>query len=190
MDHPEVATDRRREPRPGSSVWGDFLYDAFYGGAIGGSAVALVSLVIDAVRFEPLFTPSLLGSALFLGVDAGEVSRVRLDMVAGFTAIHLMVFGALGLLMSALVQRLHELAFHPVVVSVIIFVILQGGFMLADAVLLGGVVAVIGFWWIALVNLAAGVSMGLFLLNAHREAATTYVEAPAPGSPPPHPRRP
>lgn len=182
MDHPEVATDRRREPRAGSSVWGDFLYDAFYGGAIGGSAVALVSLVIDAVRFEPLFTPSLLGSVLFLGVDAGEVSRVRLDMVAGFTAIHLMVFGALGMVISALVQRLHELAFHPVVVSVIILVLLQGGFMLADAVLLGGVVAVIGFWWIALVNLAAGVSMGLFLLNEHREAATTYVDALPSGS--------
>ena len=170
MDHQEVATDRRRRPRPAPSMWGDFLYDAFYGGAIGGSAVALVSVVIDAVRFEPLFTPSLLGSVLFLGADPETVTEVNLEMVALYTLVHLFVFGALGLLMSGLVQRLHELALHPVVVSVTVFVILHGAFVATDAVLMEGVVEVLGFWWIALVNSTAGIAMGLFLLNAHRES--------------------
>lgn len=175
MDHQEVATDRRRGPRPAPSFWGDFLYDAFYGGAMGGSAVALVSVVIDAVRFEPLFTPSLLGSVLFLGADPATVTEVNLEMVALFTLVHFFVFGVLGLLMSGLVQRLHELALHPVVVSVTVFVILHGAFVTTDAVLMEGVVEVIGFWWIALVNATAGVAMGLFLLNAHRDSDKVYV---------------
>lgn len=175
MDQHEVATDRRRRPRPTPSQWGDFLYDAFYGGAIGGSAVALVSAVIDAIRFEPLFTPSLLGSTLFLGADPETVTEVQMEMVALFTVVHFFVFGVLGLLISALVLRLHELALHPVVVSVIVFAILHGGFVVADAALIEGVVEVLGFWWVALVNATAGIAMGLFLLAAHRDADTMYV---------------
>lgn len=174
MDHPDVVDDRRRQPRAEALVWDDFLYDAFYGGAIGGTAVALVSLVIDAIRFEPLFTPSLFGSALFLGVDPEAVTEVHLDVVALFTVVHLAMFAALGLLISALVQRLHDLALHPVVVSVIVFMILHGGLVAVDAVVLGGVVAVIGFWWLALVNASAGIAMSLFLLNAHREPDKVY----------------
>lgn len=174
MDHPDVMDDRRRRPRPRASVWGDFLYDAFYGGAIGGSAVALVSLVIDAIKFEPLFTPSLFGSALFLGMDPEVVTGVHLDMVALYTVVHIAMFGVLGLLISALVQRLHDLALHPVVVSVTVFMILHGGLVAADAVVLGGVVAVIGFWWLALVNASAGIAMSLFLLNAHRQPEKVY----------------
>lgn len=174
MDHPDVLDDRRRRPRPEPSAWGDFLYDAFYGGALGGSAVALVSLVIDIFRFEPLFTPSLLGSALFLGTDPAAVTEVHLDLVALFTIVHLAAFAAVGLLISALVQRLHDLAFHPVVVSVIVFMILHGGILVVDALVLGGVVAVIGFWWLALVNASAGITMSLFLLHAHRNSDTVY----------------
>lgn len=156
-------------------MWGDFFYDAFYGGAIGGSTVALASLVVDSIRFEPLFTPSLLGSVLFLGADPEVVTQVRLDVVALFTLVHFFVFGVLGLLISGLVLRLHELAFHPVVVSVIVFVVLHGGFVAADAVLMEGVMEVVGFWWTALINATAGIAMGLFLLNAHRESDKVYV---------------
>jgi hypothetical protein len=81
-------------------------------------------------------------------------------------------------MISALVLRLHELAFHPIIVAMIIFVVLQVGFVAADAVFLGGVVGVVGFWWIALANALAGLSMGLFLLNAHRESDTVYVRGP------------
>ena len=179
MDHTDdVTVDRRRESRDAPTEWDDFFYDAFYGGAIGGSTVALVGLVIDAIKFEPLFIPSLIGSALFLGANPVTVSEVRMDMVAYFTVVHLVAFVILGLMISALVLRLHELAFHPIIVAMIIFVVLQVGFVAADAVFLGGVVGVVGFWWIALANALAGLSMGLFLLNAHRESDTVYVRGP------------
>lgn len=179
MDHPDnVTVDRRRVSRDAPTAWDDFFYDAFYGGAIGGSTVALVGLVIDAIKFEPLFIPSLIGSALFLGADPGTVSEVRMDMVAYFTVVHLGVFATLGLMISTLVLRLQDLALHPIIVALVIFVILQVGFVSADALVLGGVVGVVGFWWIALANALAGLSMGFFLLNAHRESDTVYVPGP------------
>ena len=174
MDQSVNATvDRRRTVSDGASLWADFFFDAFYGGAIGGSTVALVVLIIDAIKFEPLFTPSLLGSALVLGLDPETVSGVRMDMVAFFTALHLVVFLVLGLLVSAMVQRMHDLALHPGLVSLIIFLVLQGGFVLADTLFMQGVVAVIGFWWIAIANGLTGLAMGIFLMNAHSTPTPT-----------------
>ncbi|HUE96198.1 MAG TPA: hypothetical protein VMN39_06040 [Longimicrobiaceae bacterium] len=176
MDHPDnVSVDRRRTERVEATAWDDFFYDAFYGGAIGGSTVALVGLLIDLAKFEPLFMPSLIGSALFLGADPASVTEVRMDMVAYFTAVHIVAFLALGLAMSAMVQRMHELALHPVVVTVVIFLALQVGFVVADRLFLGGVVGVIGFWWIALPNALGAAAMGIFLLKAHSDTDTVYV---------------
>lgn len=183
MEIPDnVSVDRRRTTRGAPTVWDDFFYDAFYGGAIGGSTVALMGLVVDAIKFEPLFIPSLIGSALFLGADPATVTEVRMDMVAYYTAVHLGSFLALGLLISTLVQRLHDLALHPVVVALVIFIFLQVGFVAADALILGGVVAVIGFWWLAVPNALAGAAMGVFLLNAHQDSGTVYVREPDPAS--------
>jgi hypothetical protein len=36
----------------------DFLYETFYGGAIGGSILALFFLAVDTLAGQPLFTPS------------------------------------------------------------------------------------------------------------------------------------
>lgn len=177
MDGPvDVAVDRRRTPRDGATPLADFLYDAFYGGAIGGSTVALVFAVVDAIAHEPLYTPSLLGSVLFLGIEPSAVTEVRMDMVALFTVVHLVTFGVLGVVLSAMVQRMHELALHPGLVALFVFLFLETGFLGADRVLMQGVVAEIGLVWISLANLLTGVAMGVFLLNAHRDSDTVYVK--------------
>ncbi len=175
MDDPvDVAVDRRRTPRDGASPLADFLYDAFYGGAIGGSTVALVMAVVDAAVHEVLYTPSLLGSVLFQGVDPATVTEVRMEMVALFTVVHLVTFGVLGIVISAMVQRMHALALHPGLVAFIVFVVLEMGILLADQTILQGAVAQIGLGWISLANVLTGFAMGLFLLAAHRAEDTEY----------------
>jgi len=170
----ELATDRRSQPRQGATPLADFFYDAFYGAAIGGSVVALFMAVVDAVAHEVLYTPSLLGSVLFLGVEPSSVTEVRMDMVAVFTIVHLVTFGALGVTISGLVLRMHDLAFHPAIVALLVFVLLEGGVILADQTILQGATAEIGFLWVTLANALAGASMALFLLEAHRESEMGY----------------
>jgi len=160
--------DRRKRARPGPSPVADFLYDSAYGGAIGGSVVALVFLIVDLVRTEALFTPSLLGSVLFLGVPPESVTGVRLDMVAYFSLVHFVAFGLLGVTISAMVQNMEELARHPGLVTLIVFLMLEVGFLIPETLFMPGVMAAIGAAWITLANLLTGIAMAYFLLRAHR----------------------
>jgi hypothetical protein len=67
-------------------------------GALGALLVALVFLAVDVARGLPLWTPTALGSALFLGerlapeVEAGWQPA----LVVGYTALHGTVFVAFG----------------------------------------------------------------------------------------------
>ena len=84
MTHTAVGT--RQDPRaapPRDHAAGptaDFLFDTFYGGAIGGSILALFFLVVDVVGGHALFTPSLLGTALF--ADAPVTATTEIGLVA------------------------------------------------------------------------------------------------------------
>lgn len=68
-------------------------------GILAALAVALWFLVVDTLRGHPLYTPTVLGTALFgRGAALGppETMPVALDMVAMFTWVHGLVFAALG----------------------------------------------------------------------------------------------
>ena len=76
-----------------------------FAGAIGSGAIALLFVAIDALRGNPLFTPSLLGSVLLTGASPAEVVSVRLDMVAIYSLIHLLAMSGMGVLFSLLYFR-------------------------------------------------------------------------------------
>jgi len=159
--------DQTTKPLPGASATADLLYDAFYGAAIGGSVIALFFLVVDALAGQPLFTPSLIGTALF---SSGEVSLntpIRLDMVAYFSAVHFATFLALGGAISTMCRWTGLSQSNPVYVTIATFLILTGVFLLASALFMEGVGSVIGLGKILAANLLTGISMGWFLSYAH-----------------------
>ena len=66
-------------------------------GAIGFATVSLGFLLLDLVTGRGLgFTPSLLGSALFQGITQACDSRITTSAIAGYSALHVLVFLALG----------------------------------------------------------------------------------------------
>jgi hypothetical protein len=67
-------------------------------GFIGALVVALFFLVIDLMLGRPLWTPGALGSALFLGQRLLPDAAPQPALVAGYTAIHFLVFVAFGLI--------------------------------------------------------------------------------------------
>lgn len=148
----------------------DLIYDAFFSGAIGGSVVALFFLFVDLARAEPLFTPSLMGSVLFTEVEATAVIGVHLNMVALYTGIHFISFGALGILASLVVYEVELHSKHPAVMLGVLFVLFESAFALVAAVLMPGVITRVGFAYVAAANLLAAGGMGIFFMVSHQPA--------------------
>jgi hypothetical protein len=154
----------RSSSAPATSV----AYDAFGAGAVGGSIVCLFFLGIDAIQGRMFFTPSLMGSAMFLGEPATSVSVVRLDMVAYYTMVHFAAFGLLGAAIAVLLRQVELHSKHPAVMLVTIFLLTEVLFVAAAALMMPGVVSVVGAGRIAAANLLGASGMAMFLLAQHR----------------------
>jgi hypothetical protein len=159
MEHPADQNSHRAD---------DFVFDAFYSGAIGGSVVALFFLLVDSLGGEPLFTPSLMGSVLFTGAAAEGVTGVRLDMVASYTVVHFATFGVLGALISVVVHEVEMHAHHPLLVLAGLLVVFELGFGLMAGLLMEGVITRVGVAPMATANALAALSIGAFLFATHR----------------------
>ncbi len=149
----------------------DLAYDSFYSGALGGSAVALFFLVADAIDGEPLFTPSLVGQVLFLGLAAEDVVRVNLAAVAYASFVHMMGFVTIGAVISWLIHEIELHSRHPIVVLVVVFSILEVSFFVLCPLLLPDVVDRLGVLRVGAANLLAAFTMAVFFMLSHREHA-------------------
>jgi hypothetical protein len=74
-------------------------------GFLGAFVLAVFFFVIDAIEGRPLWTPAALGSALFLGQRLPPDAHAPLALVAGYTAIHFLVFAGFGLITAALLSE-------------------------------------------------------------------------------------
>lgn len=169
-----AAPDRTGSERPADSRWSadglEFLYESLYVAAIGGSVVALFFLAVDAVRGDPLFTPSLMGTVLFTHVAADAVRTVDLGMVAAYTPVHFGSFALLGLAVALIAREAELHSRHPVAIMAGGFLLLEVGFVAAATLGMPGVVARIGYGWVAAANGLAAMAIAIFLTSAHRPA--------------------
>jgi hypothetical protein len=141
--------------------------DGVFAGLIGASAVALWFLVVDTALREPLFTPSLVASAVLRGVPATASEPVDLSMVAGFTAIHSFLFILFGIAASWLVDQFQRTPDLPLI-AIATFIALEGGFVIATKLFVPDVAATIGHGFIVAGNVFAAVGMGLYLRGWQR----------------------
>ncbi|MDH3270017.1 MAG: hypothetical protein OEN56_01715 [Gemmatimonadota bacterium] len=148
---------------------GDLLYEAFYGAALGGAAIAIFFLAADTIAGRPLYTPSLLGEVLFTGADPTAVEVVRLEMVAYFSGVHLVAFLLLGLCTSWLCRVTGISKRDLPVVTGVVFLMLTGAFFGGDLLLFPGVAVTIGIPELLLGNFLAAAVMGVFLRKAHAD---------------------
>ena len=171
MEDRTVRNERRRAGRDIPTKLDDLLYDAFYSAAIGGSVLGLFFLLVDVVAGQPFYTPTLMGSVMFLGMSPEAVTEVRLELVAYFTMLHIGAFGALGLALSILVYEVELHSAHPARAVAVLFLVIEGGFLISANVFMPGVVAAIGFGQILVGNLLTATAMVLFMLMSHNPKA-------------------
>jgi hypothetical protein len=82
----------------GPAAW-SLQAEAFVTGLIGAAAIAVWFFILDCIRAQPFYTPSVLGTALFQGREAlGDVQHlpVSWEMVALWTWVHVLAFVILG----------------------------------------------------------------------------------------------
>jgi hypothetical protein len=162
MDRPQPPSARK--PRIGLA---EIVGDGVSAGLIGASAVALWFLVIDAALREPLFTPSLVASALLRGAPATADQAVDLSMVAAFTALHSIAFITFGVVVAWLVDQFERTPDLPLI-AIGVFLALEGGFIVATKLVVPEAAAVIGHGFIVAGNVFAAIGMGVYLHDWQR----------------------
>ena len=141
-------------------------------GLLGGLAVALWFLVIDLVQGRPLYTPTVLGQALFgRGAPVTYQSLPpSLEMVVMFTWVHLLAFAVVGVVVARLLAMAEQ---HPSLGFgfVLLFVILEACFTAAVMIVAAPVLQALTWPAIFVANLlAAAVMTGYFWLRHPRMA--------------------
>jgi len=138
-------------------------------GICGAATIILWFLLLDVLAGHPLYTPNMLGTALFKGGSGlMPLAHVELSLgiVGAFTALHWLVFaliGALASLLLALAEHNPNLGFGVLLFFILSTEGLVGGVMMFAEPVLHALA-----WQSVLVgNLFAAVTMGGYLWRRH-----------------------
>jgi len=148
---------------------GVLLADGTIAGLIGAATIALWFLLVDTLRGHPLYTPSLLGTALFRGRDAfasPETQAISLPMVVLFTLAHGLIFVIIGQIAARLVRLAEKNANYGFGIVLFLVFFLSGFFfvsMVFEADLLRSLT------WPAVLagNLLAVAAMAIYFARRH-----------------------
>jgi hypothetical protein len=137
-------------------------------GLVGAATVALWFLLIDLGQGRPLYTPTVLGTALFgrgIGLPSPN-SGPDLEMVLMFTWVHGLAFVVLGGIVArllAVAERAPSVGFG----IVILFVLFEFGFIAAAMLFAAPVLRALAWPAILVANLLAAATMGCYFWLRH-----------------------
>ena len=137
-------------------------------GVIGAATVAVWFLLLDSASGRPLYTPTVLGTAIFrrAALATPETLSVSLEMVGMFTWIHVLIFAALGGVASrllAMAERNPSWGFG----LLLLFVVFEFGFVAAAALLASPILRVIPWPSVLGANLLAAAAMSAYFWRRH-----------------------
>lgn len=148
-------------------------------GVIGAATVAVWFLIYDAWRGRPLFTPALLGTALFYGVSGPADARVAAGPVIGYTIVHALAFIGFGIVaVSMMVASEREPALF--VAFVALFGVFEVFFLVGLRTLSRDMLGALGWWAILAGNFLAAIAMLWFLVRGHPDLPATLVGTSGP----------
>jgi hypothetical protein len=138
-------------------------------GIIGGATIALWFLVLDSLHGHPLYTPTLLGAAIFrpeTPIAPPGALPVSVPMVLLFTALHGLIFVGVGEI-AALLLRLAERNANYTFGIVLFLVIFLSGFLFVTMIFAGDVLDVLSWQAVFAGNILAVAAMGLYFKRLH-----------------------
>jgi hypothetical protein len=138
-------------------------------GLIGATVIAVWFLILDTIQDRPLYTPTLLGTALFRGgqgLSQGETIPISLEMTLKFTWVHGMVFMIIGGGVSwflELAERNSNLGFG----ILLLFVVLEFGFIIATLLFAEPILQSLAWPAVFTGNLLAAAAMSVYFWYRH-----------------------
>jgi hypothetical protein len=167
-----TATQQVGSERSAAESLGVYL-EGLRAGVVGASIIAIWFLLVDTLAGRPFYTPAVLGAALFHGEAAiqgpGPVEPT-LELVAGFTWVHYLVFLLIGVgaaRLMALAERNSNLGFG----IVLFFAVFEFGFLGVSMVFAESVMQRLAWPAVVVGNLLAAIGMGWVLWRGHRQLA-------------------
>ncbi len=144
-------------------------YEGVVAGTLGAITIALWFFVLDMLQGRPLYTPTVLASALLYG-EANTLldSALALRLTVGFTFVHWLMFTALGgfaAWMLGLAERNANLGFGVL----LLFAFMEVGFLAVVAVFAQTVFQAIAWQMVLIGNLLATTAMGLYFWRRHAQ---------------------
>ena len=143
------------------------LREGIVAGCLGAAVVAVWFLIFDFARGKPLLTPSLLGAAVFQGVNNPTGLQVSILTVLGYTVLHGLAFVAFGIVAASLITA-SEREPALIIAVVILFACFEMFFLAVEGALGKSVVGALVWWAVLIGNFLAAVAMLWYFLLAHR----------------------
>lgn len=135
-------------------------------GLLGASAIAVWFLIVDVVARQPFFTPAMLGSALFFGIDDPAAVDIAVGPVLTYSMVHVLSFVVVGLVASALACQA-ERSPSTLFLAVVLFAVFGFGFFTIWTILGPPILGVLAWWSVAIGNGIAALAMGYYLWQRH-----------------------
>ena len=155
----------RSEPEEISRLY----LEGIVAGVIGAATIAIWFLILDTVNGRPLYTPTVLGTALFRrgeGLASPESLPISFEMVLLYTWVHGLVFAVIGGVASRLLQlaeRNPNLGFG----ILLLFVVFEFGFLAVATLVEGRILQALAWPAILLGNLLGAAAMAGYFWRRH-----------------------
>jgi hypothetical protein len=146
-----------------------FAREGLVAGLLGATTIAVWFLLVDTVSGHPLYTPTVLGLALFQGgADLAAMESVAIDlgMVFLFTLVHGLVFIILGSVVSYLlgVAEHHR---HVGFGILLLFIVFEVGFIAVSLGFAEPVLRALAWPAVLVGNLLAAAAMAGYFWRHH-----------------------
>jgi len=137
-------------------------------GLVGAATIAVWFLILDSLSGRPLYTPTVLGTALFRRGGTTPLSEIlpNLEMVLMFTWVHGLVFVAIG----GIVARLLALAERQPSVGfgiLMLFVFFEFGFIVAAMFFAEPILHALAWPAVLVANILSAAAMGGYFWLRH-----------------------
>ncbi|MEX1256469.1 MAG: hypothetical protein WEG36_02515 [Gemmatimonadota bacterium] len=144
----------------------DIVREGLLAGLVGAVTVAAWFFFFDLTQGRLLFTPAALGSALLLGASNTEMIEVTFFTVGGYSILHFVTFGVIGLIASAIAWEAESRP--PIILGAILLFVAFESFLLGLlAIVAEFLLGPIAWWSIAMGNVLAVAAIGIYLWQRH-----------------------
>lgn len=156
--------------------------EGFLAGALGAFVVAAFFLCIDVLAGRPLWTPFILGSAVFLDRLPAPGTPIDLVIVAGYTAMHGLTFVTFALIAAFQLDtdpQPRASVGRAAWTALLLFLAFELSFFVFAWMFLPQTLETLGIWRIIAANALASVAMAALLVTRAAHGVGTRDMAPS-----------